>query len=184
MVNDSESVNFGSRIREIRKASGMTLEVLAEKSGVSRAALSKIERCERNPGLEIAVRIADALGTNLAQVLGGSAPGASELVRGLQPSIVDQATGVRRESLFPGLAGVEIVRFTFPAHTSAGPFSSHGARSHEVFVVLEGRITVETAQGGIHLGRHDVASISGDQDHSLHNRSSDEASIIIFILRS
>lgn len=182
-MDENGGVNFGMRIREIRKKSGLTLETLADESGVSRAALSKIERCEQSPGLEVAVRIADALGTNLAQILSATEPQRIDVPRGPQPSVIDRFTGVRRESLFPTLAGVEVVRFTFPPHTTAGPFSPHGMGSQEVFVVLEGRISVGAENGDLHLSKHDIASISGNQEHLLRNTGDEEATFIIFITR-
>ncbi|HET7742400.1 MAG TPA: XRE family transcriptional regulator [Mycobacterium sp.] len=179
-----DEVAFGKRVREIRHQSGLTLDALASRSGVSRAALSKIERCERSPGLEIAVKIADALGTNLAQLLGGvEEPAGSEVLRGAQPSITDEATGVRRESLFPTTPGVEVVRFTFPPGVGAGPFSSHGPRSQEIFVMLDGSVSIQTGSGILHLGAHDIATISGAEEHSLRNVGQGEATLLVFIIR-
>ncbi|MFD0489694.1 helix-turn-helix domain-containing protein [Saccharopolyspora spinosporotrichia] len=62
--------SFGARVRSRRHQARMTLEALAARSGVSRAALSKIERGEREPSLTVAVRIADSIGVLLPELLG------------------------------------------------------------------------------------------------------------------
>jgi transcriptional regulator with XRE-family HTH domain len=180
-----DDVTFGPRVRAIRLRNGLTLDALAARSGVSRATLSKIERCERTPGLEIAVKIADALETSLGQLIDDTrTPRDADVIRGPQPAITDQTTGVRRESLFPTTPGVEIVRFTFPPHTGAGPFASHGAGSQEVFVVLDGAIAIESTGGTLNLSAHDIATISGAQDHSLRNVGRRESVVLVFIVRS
>lgn len=179
-----DDVAFGQQVRKMRLRAGLTLDALAAKSGVSRAALSKIERCERTPGLEIAVKIADGLGTSLGQMIGNAetASGA-DVARGPQPGITERSTGVRRESLFPTTPGVEIVRFTFPPKTGAGPFASHGPTSQEVFIVLEGTIAIETESGTLNLSTKDIATISGAQNHSLRNVGENDAVVLIFIIR-
>jgi len=55
---------FGERVREIRKARGLSQEKLAELSGLDRTYISDVERGERNIGLLNIIRIVDALSTN------------------------------------------------------------------------------------------------------------------------
>ena len=54
----------------MRREKGLTLEELAERSGVSRAMLSKIERGEKNPTLIVAAKLAEGLGVSLSRLLG------------------------------------------------------------------------------------------------------------------
>ena len=52
----SDPVSLGARVRALRRARAWTLEELAERSAVSRAMLSKIERGETSPTLVVAAR--------------------------------------------------------------------------------------------------------------------------------
>lgn len=52
-----------SEIRRIRKARGMTLQQLSDKSGISLSALSEIENGHNEPRLSTLRLIANALGT-------------------------------------------------------------------------------------------------------------------------
>ena len=49
-------MDFGKRIRELRKANGMTLDALSAKSGLSKGYLSGIENGKVNPPVDRLVR--------------------------------------------------------------------------------------------------------------------------------
>lgn len=55
------SVEFGRRIRSLRKSKEMSQEELAFKAGLSPAHLGLIERAQKKPTLETIGRLADAL---------------------------------------------------------------------------------------------------------------------------
>src|ERR671913_744786 len=69
MVAAVASGRLGGRVRELRRRRGLTLEELAERSGVSRAMISKLERGEKNPTLVVAAKLADGLGVTLSQLV-------------------------------------------------------------------------------------------------------------------
>lgn len=52
-------------LKQVRLEKGMTLETLAQLSGISKGHLSKIERQERDPKISTLVLIADALKVNI-----------------------------------------------------------------------------------------------------------------------
>lgn len=54
-----------SRVRELRKAKGWSLDELCRRSGVSRSNLWAIETQDRSPTIEIGRKIANALGVTL-----------------------------------------------------------------------------------------------------------------------
>ena len=57
------------RLRDEREAQGLTLAQLGRISGISRIMIAKMERGERSPSLMICLRVADALGVQLGDVL-------------------------------------------------------------------------------------------------------------------
>lgn len=57
------------RIRELRLAKGWSQEQLAEATGLSRDAVSRIERGDRSPSLDTLNLVARALGTSLPQLV-------------------------------------------------------------------------------------------------------------------
>ncbi|MEO3830263.1 helix-turn-helix domain-containing protein [Actinomadura sp. B10D3] len=176
--------SFGARVRQRRQQMGMTLETFAQRSGVSRAGLSKIERGERRPGLAVAVRIADALGMQLPELLGQDAAPAVQVLRGVsQAAIVDAVTGVTRESPFSVMDGVEVVRYTIPAHKSAGPFEPHSPGTREVFAVMEGEVAIRAGHHRVELSKGDLSVLPGDVSHVITNTQDSPAVLVLFIAR-
>lgn len=55
-------------VKEIRLKQNMTLETLAELSGISKGHLSKIERQERAPKLSTMIMIAKALNVDIEEL--------------------------------------------------------------------------------------------------------------------
>ena len=60
---------FGQRIKEIRKAKGLSQEKLANLAEVDRTYLPEVERGERNISLVVAEKIANALDEKLSSML-------------------------------------------------------------------------------------------------------------------
>ena len=67
MANVTEQVV--TRIRNIRRAKGWSQEKLAEEANLSRDAISRIERGDREPRLETLHAIAEAMGMSLPKML-------------------------------------------------------------------------------------------------------------------
>lgn len=67
--------DFGRRIREARKAKGMTQDELADKIGVSGSFLGHIERGTRVASLDTLVDLCNALETSPSLLLGASLEG-------------------------------------------------------------------------------------------------------------
>ena len=59
---------FGERVRELRRARGLSQEELAFKAGVHRTYLGGIEQGTRNPALNNIAAIAKALGVSLPEL--------------------------------------------------------------------------------------------------------------------
>jgi transcriptional regulator with XRE-family HTH domain len=59
---------FGNRVRELRRKTGLSQEELAFKAGVHRTYLGGIERGERNPSLKNIAALAQALGVTLSDL--------------------------------------------------------------------------------------------------------------------
>ena len=63
--------DIGARIRVERRTRDLSIEALAERSGISPAFLGQVERGERKPSIATLCRIASALGVGQGILLGG-----------------------------------------------------------------------------------------------------------------
>lgn len=61
MITDERIVAFGQRVREVRKAKGISQEKLAELADIDRSYMGNIERGEKNVTLKKVYEICDAL---------------------------------------------------------------------------------------------------------------------------
>lgn len=73
-------MNFGERLRELRKQAGMTQEKLARAADVSNATVFKLETVEgQDPSWSTVVKLARALGVSVAEFDDGDAADAPEV---------------------------------------------------------------------------------------------------------
>ena len=81
-------MNFGERLREMRKEKGLTLREVAERAGIDFTYLSKIEneRIPYTPAVETIRQLADALSVDSIELLtlAGKLPKELEALRGNQ----------------------------------------------------------------------------------------------------
>lgn len=144
--DDAVSQALGQRIRALRLQQGLTLEQLAQRSGVSRAMLSTVERGEKSPTLPIVVRIATGLGVTMTRLLGAE-PDMSDVavIRASERlTFRDPVTGFERAVLSPTHLdnGVEFVEHRLPPGRSTGVLPPYSVPTEKYLVVVEGQLTV------------------------------------------
>ncbi|MEY8199553.1 MAG: helix-turn-helix transcriptional regulator [Gammaproteobacteria bacterium] len=70
-MKDSRLVNFGEKIREIRKAKGLSQEAFADLANIDRSYMGHIERGMQNITLTKIYQISDALDVTIVELFGG-----------------------------------------------------------------------------------------------------------------
>ena len=116
MVNDIGH-RLAQRIRLERDSRGWSLAELAERSGVSKATISKIERAEVSPTAVVLVRLASVFDLTLAGLMLRAEGQGERLSRAAdQPVWRDPETGYVRKQVFSRPDHpVELVRVELPA---------------------------------------------------------------------
>src|ERR1700686_1263605 len=100
ILSDDAGARIAARLRLERDNRGWSLADLAERSGVSKATISKIERDEVSPTAVVLVRLAGAFDLTLAGLL-LRAEGQGRLTRASeQPLWRDPKTGYLRKQVF------------------------------------------------------------------------------------
>ena len=69
MADRKISLSFGAVVRKYRTASGLSQEALAERADIHHTHVGLIERGERNASLDVAYRVARALGLSLSALI-------------------------------------------------------------------------------------------------------------------
>ncbi len=171
------NTRIAQRLRELRSARGYSLEVLAERSGVSRSNISLIERGQSSPTAAVLDRLAIGLSVALAsffddsdQATGGPAP--SPLCRrGEQPVWQDPASGYARRRLSPSMpSALQLVEVVFPAGASVALDSAvHDADIHQQVWLLDGEMELTVGETPWRLAKGDCLAMRLNQPIVFHN---------------
>lgn len=165
------------RVRELRDAAGLSLDALAERSGVSRSNISLIERGQSSPTAVVLDKLSAALGVTVASLFEatpGAAAGAepSPLARvAEQPVWADPTSGyVRRNVSPPARSPIQLVDVIFPpGQRIAYETSAREADVHQQVWMIDG--TMELAVGDAHwrLAAGDCLAMRLDRPIVFHN---------------
>ncbi len=171
-------------MQSLRRERELTLDRLAERSGVSRAMISKLERGEKNPTLVVAAKVAEGLGVTLSQLVGIEERREVVLVAcGRRMVMRDPETGFERQLLSPsfGNRGLEFVRNVIPEGAASGEFPPHRRGVEEYIVVEKGRLRAVLAGEAHVLEEGDAVYFEADVTHRFENAGSEECSYYLVI---
>ncbi|MGB6424217.1 MAG: XRE family transcriptional regulator [Solirubrobacterales bacterium] len=180
-----EPATVGRRVHALREGMDLSLRDLAERSGVSAATLSQVERGETSPSLTVAGRIADGLDLSLSQLL--------RLDEGRHLVLVKGGEGRRRNraghevvELTPPLPGqrADVSLHTLQAEAATGGLDDppmHEPGSRETVVLVEGRVEL-VIDGETHrLETGDSATFDADLSHHLRNPGPEPARLLAVV---
>ena len=162
--------SLGRRIRELRRAQGLTLNDVATAAGVSVSLLSQVERGKTDPSLETLRDIADALGTAPFRLLAGSLS-RSRLVRvDERPRLELPSSDIVFELLSHSLEGTFEVMLWTLAKGGSNPSVTRGARGHlgeEALLMLTGRARFELGDEVFELAAGDFITYDARVRHQM-----------------
>ncbi len=173
IVEAAQAQNLGTRVRDLRAGQGLTLEALAEMSGVSRAMLSKLERGEKNPTLVVAAKVAQALRVSLTDLMGVSEERRAIILIPQSRRMIfkDPETGFERQLLSPTFESrsVEFVRHVIPKGATSGDLPAYRRGVEKHLVVEQGslRVVIEEAEYLMNAG--DALYFEADVTHRFDN---------------
>jgi transcriptional regulator with XRE-family HTH domain len=179
-------VDLANRLRMERDARNWTLADLATRSGVSRAMLSKVERCEASPTAALLGRLSAAFGLTLSQLFARAETGGQLARAGEQPSWRDPESGFLRRSLTPPGAGpLELVWGELPPESSISyPVASYTFLADQQLVVIDGGLTIR--QGGVtfELQAGDCLRFGPPREVTFQNRGREPCRYVVAVLRA
>jgi transcriptional regulator with XRE-family HTH domain len=185
MVGAIYGERLGARMKDLRRERGLTLEELAEHSGVSRAMISKVERGEKNPTLVVAAKVAEGLGVTLSELLGVEERREVVVVpRERRMVMRDPETGFERQLLSPafGGRGIEFVCNVVPEGSTSGEFPPHHRGVEEYVVVEKGRLRAVIGGEEHLLEEGDALYFEADASHRFDNAGDGECSYYLVIV--
>ena len=167
---------IGSVVREARKQRNLTLNELAELTGVSVSMLSMLERGIASPSIGTLVSVTSALGLHMSELFESSAAAEADPVRRRDDQVsFETAEGVLRRIVHSDLAsGVEFVVNEYqPGTTSSSRPVHHGGT--EYGVVLSGTLTVTLNGVDYVLRQGDGITYPSQWPHRISNHGKTQA---------
>lgn len=167
---DLTVAQVGNYIRTLRAKRSLTLQSLAEKTGLSSSMLSLVERGKASPSIGTLVAIASALGVHMSSLFDADMDRAGDLIIRVddQPVYVT-SSGVRRRLIRTDQArGVELVFNDYEPGTESSNNPVHHA-GFEYGVVLKGRLIVEVGGERYEVKQGDCISYDSTVPHKILN---------------
>lgn len=170
-------------VRALRRSRGLSADQLAARAGVSKGSLVALENAAGNPNLATLVRLADALGVPVTQLI-GEPPGPPVRVydAAQAPPLWHGPDGGTARVLVttPTAAPVELWRWDL------GPGESYQSHPHmpglvETVTVISGTAVV-TVDGTDYLLRDGLTAVyGGDAEHSFRGGDPDGGSLLMTV---
>ncbi|WP_137134395.1 XRE family transcriptional regulator [Rhizobium sp. FKY42] len=176
---------IAERIRLEREDRGWSLSELAERSGVSKAMISKIERCEASPTATVLGRLSGAFGLPLSRLLALAEQAGERLVRAAQQVVwTDPETGYTRRAISPATGnGLELLEVTLPAGVRIPyPASAFAFQRQQIWVTV-GELEFIEGETVHHLTAGDCLELGPPQPCVFFNPAEAEARYIIALTR-
>jgi transcriptional regulator with XRE-family HTH domain len=174
---------LGAKIRDLRKAKGMTLAELAEKTQLSSSYISQLERDIIDPSLFSLRKISVAMGVPLYTFLGEESkqmtvikadrrkklelPESSVVYEFMTPMGSDQGLKPKMEIIYIKLS---------PLSWSSDEYITHNA--DECIIVLKGNVQVYLNKENYSLSQGDSIYISEQVPHKVYNAENQESVIL------
>jgi transcriptional regulator with XRE-family HTH domain len=178
---------IGPKIRELRRQKSLSLQQLAERSGVSAAAIHKIERNGMVPTITTLMKLASALNRTVAWLV------EEEAVEARQAVLVRAAD---RRPVFTSKTGLELMGLSGPygrffmagAVAVVEPGAGSGPRpmehpGEEMVYMLEGTLTFEVDDASYTLRRGDALHFRTERPHRWSNPGTRPARALWMALR-
>jgi transcriptional regulator with XRE-family HTH domain len=134
------------RLARLRAEHGWSLEDVAERSGMSRATLSRIERSELSPTAAMLGALCTLYGWTLSRLMADAeAPAPNFIPAAQQARWTDPESGYRRRAVSPPTPGLrgEMVEVHMPAGATVSFDTSPIAGLEHHLWMLEGAITID-----------------------------------------
>lgn len=169
------------KLKILRIKNGLTLEQLAQQSGLTRSYLSKVERGVSTPSIESALAIAKALGVSVDRLFGHQQAD-TEPISIMRASEREHNNGEAMTmvaGLHPGkIMRAFVIRPT--SRASRGRLMSHH-EGEEILYVLKGEMELQIAQKKERLSAGDCAHFDSRIPHKLVSTSDTPSAALVVI---
>ncbi|MDQ1629255.1 MAG: hypothetical protein QOI54_2999 [Actinomycetota bacterium] len=175
------AVLIGGRLRAARQARGLTLDKVAEATGLTKGFISRLERDEVSPSVASLVSVCEVVGIRIGELFESPL---TQLVRAAEGRRINfGGRRVREFLLTPGTQGhLQVIHSTIePGGTGGKELYTLDCEVEFVYVV-RGELTVMLATESVLLGAGDAFTFPGREPHTWANGRKDETCEVLWAL--
>jgi transcriptional regulator with XRE-family HTH domain len=188
IVDNELDTRIAARILAERGSRGWSLEELAQRSGVSRAMISKVERGESSPTTALLGRLSSAFGLTLSQLLARAEQGGVRLLNRAadQERWRDPESGFERSALTPpgSASPLELVWGELPAKAAVDyPAAAFSFIEDQQVVVVAGRLAFTQGAQEYQLRAGDCLRLGPPADCRFENPGGTPCRYLVAVLR-
>lgn len=184
-MSDRLSLALAAALYAARTSRELSAAALAERSGVSRTMIGKIERGEAQPTAALLGRLSGALGMSLSELVARAEGTGGRLVRAAdQPIWTDPESGYRRRAVSPEPGGpLELVEVRLPAGTRVAYTAASYAFLHHQIWVLDGTLRFEEGDAVHELAAGDCLQLGSPQPCAYVNPTGADCRYLVALAR-
>lgn len=182
---DQVSDELCRRVRELRQARGWSLEAMSAACGVSRSMLSQIERNQANPTLAVTVRIAQAFGMSLGELV--ESPTASSTIHVIRANDREYHYRSDRNCRIRTLSPLHLEKDVEFYEMELRPGSQLKSAAHfegtrEFLTIQKGSLRVTSGDEVVDIEKGDSASYRADTAHCIENTGRSTALAFLVVI--
>lgn len=162
--------NIAFNLKRIRKSKNMSLDALAEKTGVSKSMLGQIERGESNPTVATIAKIVDGIRISFEELLYPKQESVLVIDNDKMPLLRSEEGEYQVRSVFPydRRRNFEVYEMKIEPGGKC-PCFLKGEGSGEYILVVQGVLTLQTTEGTYEISADHAVRIDAAREHSYHN---------------
>ncbi len=174
-------VALGGRLRAARSARGLTLEKVAEATGLTKGFLSRLERDEVSPSVASLVAVCEVLGIRVGELFDSPATSVVRAAEGRRINFGGR--DVAEYLLTPGTQGdVQVIHSVVAAGGTGGDELYTLDCDTEFVYVVRGELEVSLSTGSELLAAGDAFTFPGREPHTWRNASGSEPCEVLWVL--
>jgi len=179
---DDLAACLAETVRTARQNRDLSVNALADRSGVSRAMIGKIERGEAQPTAVLLGRLSNALGMTLSELV-AKAEGKPLTRRADQPMWTDPETGYRRRALSTG-GPVELVEVELPAGAVVSYPAEACSFAHQQLWLLAGTLHFHEGDTVYELATGDCLRLGPPAQRKFVNPATEPCRYLLAVARN
>lgn len=174
--------NIAVNLKRIRKSRNMSLDMLAEKTGVSKSMLGQIERGESNPTVATIAKIVDGIRVPFEELIYPKTNSVVIIDNEKLPVYKSEEGAYQVRSIFPydRHRNFEVYEAKIESGEGCGRFLPDDYCS-EYIMVLQGVLTLETEDGTYEVAANHAIRIDSGNQHNYYNRGIQRLVLNIFV---